>query len=178
MGYYNSIDQDLDHSKQLNLPNRTYSILKKKEMCGGLFAPILLVIGLGVHSLMAGISLGLTDERSNVINLWLAVGSHKWAGAIGIGASYAKKVRYGRKGGVILILIFTFITPIGVGIGLALDGASQLVTSTLTSAAVGMFIYVAVEVSTEEFVKKKDRWKKFGLLMIGVAVIIGATFIE
>ena len=105
------------------------------------------------------------------------MGSHKWASAMGIGAAYAKKVKYGRKGGCILVVIFTFITPIGVAIGLALDGASKIVTSTLTALAVGMFIYVAVEVSTEEFVKKKDRWKKFSLLMLGVAVIIGSTFL-
>ena len=106
------------------------------------------------------------------------MGSHKWASAMGIGASYAKKVKYGRKGGCILVVIFTFITPIGVAIGLALDGASKIVTSTLTALAVGMFIYVAVEVSTEEFVKKKDRWKKFGLLIIGVGLIIASTFLE
>ena len=74
--------------------------------------------------------------------------------------------------------IFTFITPVGVIIGLILDGASKLVTSTLTSLAVGMFVYVAVEVSTEEFMKKKDRWKKFSLLLVGVAVIIASTFLE
>lgn len=147
-------------------------------MCGGLFSPILLVIGLGMHSLMAGLSLGLTSERTDLLNLWLAIGSHKWAAAMGIGATYAKKVKYGRKGGSILIIIFTLITPIGVAIGIALDGASKLITSMLTSIAVGMFVYVAVEVSTDEFVKKKDRYKKFALLIAGVGVIIGSTFLE
>ncbi len=127
---------------------------------------------------MAGLALGLADERAQLINLWMAVASHKWASAMGIGAAYAKKVKYGRKGGCILVTIFTFITPIGVGVGLALDGSSKLVTSTLTALAVGMFVYVAVEVSTEEFVKKKDRWKKFSLLLLGVALIIGSSFIE
>lgn len=53
-------DSGLTSSKNLARRSRTYSVLKKKEMCDGLFSPILLVIGLGMHSLMAGIALGLS----------------------------------------------------------------------------------------------------------------------
>lgn len=42
------------------------------------------------------------------------------------------------------MLIFSLITPLGVVIGLAIDGASKLALSTLAAIAVGMFIYVAV----------------------------------
>ena len=103
---------------------------------------------------------------------------HLTNGQLGIGAAYAKKVKYGKKGGCILVIIFSVISPIGVLVGLALNEASKLATSTLTAAAVGMFIYVAVEVSTDEFMKKKDRWKKFLCLLVGVALIIGTTFLE
>ena len=46
------------------------------------------------------------------------------------------------------------------------------------SIAVGMFIYVAVEVSTEEFMKTRDRWAKFALLLVGVAIITCSVFLE
>ena len=76
------------------------------------------------------------------------------------------------------MLIFSIITPIGVFIGIGLDGTSAVVSFVFLSLAIGMFIYVAVEVSTEEFVKKKDRWKKFLLVVVGIAVVVASTFIE
>lgn len=96
----------------------------------------------------AGLSLGISNEKSNIIHLWVAIGSHKWAEAMGIGAAYVKRMKSSRKKGCILVVIFTLITPVGVGVGLAIDGASKFVTSILTSIAVGLFIYVAVEIST------------------------------
>lgn len=63
---------------------RSFSILKKRELCDGLFGPILLLIGLGMHSIFAGLSLGLASEQGEIIDLFVAVASHKWAAAMGI----------------------------------------------------------------------------------------------
>ena len=116
-----------------------------------------------MHSIFAGLSLGLASEYGEMIDLFIAVVSHKWAAAMGIvrlihlcyfinydnqGASYAKKVKYGNNGGLILVLIFSIITPVGVFIGIGLDDTSVVVSFVFLSIAIGMFIYVAVEVST------------------------------
>lgn len=62
-------------------------------------------------------------------------------------------------------------------VGVFLDSISELLDSLLTSIAVGMFLYVAVEVIREEFGEKKDLWWKFGLLMSGFLFILATCFL-
>ena len=127
---------------------------------------------------MAGIALGVSNSRHNVINLWIAIASHKWAAAMGIGTAYAKRDSEKTTSGAVLVSVFSLITPLGVLVGVLLNGISELLDSVLTSLAVGMFLYVAVEVITEEFSEKKDLWAKFALVIIGFGFILATVFLE
>ncbi len=142
-----------------------------------LLRPVLLVVSLGMHSMIAGVVLGLTSSQSRVYELWLVIASHKWAAAMGVGASYGGRTKKGLWTGVLLVGIFSATTPVGVVLGLCLDGVSHLVSAVLTSLGVGIFIFVGMEQVLEELKPTEGRCRKCIALGAGVLLIGGSCLL-
>jgi len=143
-------------------------------------APYLLLAALGLHSVFAGIAFGVTGEREEMVSLLIAITSHKAVAALALGNSFLEN-KVPRIKAIPLIVFFSCLTPIGIGIGMAVKEANvNEVAAVLEGLATGTFIYVGMsEVVPHEFGHEAkglrefpmDRFIKFGLLVLGVAAI-------
>ena len=79
-----------------------------------------------------------------------------------------------------MILIFAFITPIGIALGMALTSLSNdTVAGIFLSISVGTFIYIACsEVIIDEFSNPVNKYPKFLCFLLVAAVVIALTLVE
>ena len=145
---------------------------------GGL-SSYLLLLALGFHGLFEGISLGIQSEIKGTLFLLLAIALHKWASSLTLGISFVKS-GVTQKQFIIMILIFAFITPVGIAFGMALTSiSSDVVAGIFLSISVGTFIYIACsEVIVDEFSNPENKYFKFLSFLLGAAIVIALTLIE
>lgn len=108
-------------------------------------AAIVLLVALGFHAFVAGMSLGGQKEVKDVVDILGPIVAHKTLAAVALGSSIVKAnapnhVFY------TLITLFSLTTPIGVVVGLVIAHYSdnQVWAAACQSLAAGTFIYVAV----------------------------------
>ena len=141
--------------------------------------PYLLLIALGFHGLFESISLGIQQTIRGTVFLIIAIALHKWAAALTLGISFVKS-GVSQKEFIINILVFSFITPIGVSIGMALTSfSSDFIAGIFLSISVGTFIYIACsEIVIHEFNKKENRYIKFLCFILGAGIVLSLNILE
>ena len=128
--------------------------------------PLVLMPLLSIHSVIAGLSLGLESHASTAIILALGIVLHKGSEAFAlmvssISAGFAAHRRNALLGA------FVAMTPVGILAGMlganALHGdAAALAEGSFNALAAGTFIYIAIlDIIDEEFSKKDARMSKF-----------------
>lgn len=147
----------------------------------GFFSPnfgrALLAAGsVGVHSVFESLSLGLADNWSTAFNTCLAIGAHKWATSASLGVKFEKE-RLRRDQTAALVIAWAGVTPLTAGVGAALGGGvSDTVTGVLLALSAGIFLYIAFEVTLEEFAgHPTDRAVKAAAALGGAAAIMAIT---
>lgn len=128
-----------------------------------------------------GIALGLANEISATINILLGLLIHKSPEAISLGISLSKNFKEPaeKRKAVKLLLIFSLAAPIGIGIGMALRRANDMVEIIFSSFAGGTFIYIAAsEVIVEEFSSSHNKWYKMLTFLLGAIIITLMWLIE
>lgn len=106
--------------------------------------PIIAVILLSVHSFLAGAALGIAESVGSFAIIFFAIAAHKWA------ESLALAVRISKSGisaqfSIVLYLIFSLMTPIGILVGaqvLAHVSANSTLVPTFNALAAGTFLYI------------------------------------
>ncbi|KMQ90809.1 zinc transporter zip3 [Lasius niger] len=89
---------------------------------------LLIVLGLSVHELFEGLAIGLESSADHVWYMFLAVASHKFVIAFCIGVELlATRTRPYLS--VIYTCTFAVVSPIGIGIGMALVGGGSAAAS-------------------------------------------------
>ncbi len=128
--------------------------------------PLVLLLLLSIHSIIAGLSLGFESHASTAIILALGIVLHKGSEAFAlmvstISASFTANRRNALLG------VFVAMTPAGIIAGmlgsrvLQGDGAA-LVEGSFNALAAGTFIYIAIlDIIDEEFSKRDVRMAKF-----------------
>ena len=88
--------------------------------------PWTLLLALSIHSILAGLALGVERSAAGVWIIFVAIVAHKWSAAFALGTSMVThQVRAGRSR--LLLLLFAATTPAGI---LAGSVAGGLLTST------------------------------------------------
>ena len=139
----------------------------------------LLLLALGFHGLFESISLGIQQTIKGTVFLIIAIALHKWAAALTLGISFVKS-GVSQKEYIINILIFSFITPIGISMGMALTSfSSDFIAGIFLSISVGTFIYIACsEIVIHEFNKKENRYIKFLCFILGAGIVLSLNVLE
>lgn len=122
---------------------------------------MVLVLAMSMHSIFEGIALGLTTDMPATVNLVIAIIMHKPPEALTLGSSINRNfvLKNEERMGLLLLIIYSSATPIGVMIGMALKHTSLMVEVVFNGLAAGTFIYIAAsEVIVEEF-SDPDRHK-------------------
>jgi zinc transporter 1/2/3 len=135
--------------------------------------PYVLTVILSVHSIIAGISLGLESHVSTTVVILLAILFHKGSAAFALmvglhsgGMSVAQQKK--------ILSLFVFTTPLGLLIGTLASAVVQgdvatLLEGSFDALAAGTFIYVAVlDIIDEELADSEDKLAKFGLIVFGI----------
>ena len=141
--------------------------------------PIVLMLGLGVHALFEGISVGLGKSMNDVTLMVIAILLHKGAAGMSLGISMVKA--FPDREGYITLLMFLFaiFTPLGIIIGLSIQDDSPLTECVFTCLAAGTFLYIACsEVIIEEFSMPENKVVKLFFFLIGIALIGCLKFLE
>lgn len=142
---------------------------------GPAFAYVLTLV-LSIHSILAGTALGAEDTLIGSVVILLAVVGHKGSAAFALATSLIKaKVGRGRMAGI--IILFSAMTPLGIlagsGINDWLTGReNHLFEACFDALAAGSFFYIAaLDIINEEFSQPPGLAVKFGLFLIGLAVM-------
>jgi len=138
--------------------------------------PYLLMIVLSIHSVIAGFALGVQNSLDYVYAIFFAILSHKWVESFALGVSLVKN-KVPRKTLIKCILLYSFMVPSGIVVGLILSfvvtgQASDIIQAFVGGIASGTFIYIAlVDVLLVEFAVARDKWWKYLLTVFGFTVI-------
>ncbi|RDX66727.1 Zinc transporter 1 [Mucuna pruriens] len=170
--------QDQDHH---HVPlDTTNPVLLKTSSVGD---TILLILALCFHSVFEGIAVGVSDTKAEAWrNLW-TISLHKIFAAIAMGIALLRMLpKRPFVTTVAYSLAFAVSSPIGVGIGIAIDATTEGRTADWMYAismgiACGVFIYVAINhLITKGF--KPQRSARFDTpLFRFVAVLFGVAVI-
>ncbi|XP_072285064.1 zinc transporter ZIP1 [Pyxicephalus adspersus] len=143
---------------------------------------VILVVSLSLHSVLEGLAVGLLRESGKVLETCLALLIHKCI----ISFSLTLKLSQGRLHPRVILgclLLFSFMTPLGIGLGVALTESSdplhQLTRSVLEGIATGTFLYITfLEILPHELNSGDQRIGKVMVILCGFSVITAILFIK
>jgi len=148
-----------------------------------LITSIVLVVALGVHSFIEGLALGIIETATEALLLFIAIIAHKWAETAALSIAFITaglKVKIN----IIIIIVFSLITPVGIAIGMsigaAIEGDSALIIrGCLQVLAAGTFTYVSyIELISEAFEDRRDKWLKLIVLLVGFGSMAAFALLE
>ncbi|KAG8068344.1 hypothetical protein GUJ93_ZPchr0005g14847 [Zizania palustris] len=144
-----------------------------------------LEMGVVVHSLIIGMSLGASDFPSTVRPLVAALTFHQLFEGIGLGGCIVQ-AKFPVKSMVTMALFFSLTTPVGIAVGIAISSVydensptALVVQGLLESAAAGILIYMAlVDILAEDFMKAKVQSRGRLQLAMNVSLLLGAALMS
>ena len=128
--------------------------------------PVVLLVVLSIHSIIAGIALGLEAEVAASVLVMLGILFHKGSAAFALMVSVHASGADQRRLWTVLT-IFVVMTPLGivlgtVGLNLLEGRAAMLIEGSFTALAAGTFIYVAIlDMIDAEMSRIDDRIARF-----------------
>uniref|UniRef100_A0A7S0RZ01 Uncharacterized protein n=1 Tax=Pyramimonas obovata TaxID=1411642 RepID=A0A7S0RZ01_9CHLO len=158
-----------------------------------------LVVGMSFHALVAGLLLGVTKSRTDILLICWAIVAHKAPETISLAT---KLIKDGMCAAHTLtsIVIFSFVTPFGILLGIiSSDASSDAVNMTLSALSAGTFLFMgtveAVVAEMHDGPKRghsdnkhghhhdarellTSRLTKFGFYTLGMGVILLSTFLQ
>ena len=139
--------------------------------------PLVLMTALSVHSLFEGIATGMASDTGDLVSLIVAIVLHKWAAAMSLGISMSRSLGDNKVMIISLLTIFSLATPIGIIIGAATMGQSEITDVIFNSLAAGTFVYIACsEVIIEEFSLPNAKFVKMLVFLFGIVLITVITY--
>merc|ERR1719229_49242 len=130
------------------------SLLNQKNY----FSSIVLMIGLGIHSILSGVALGSSTGNSEAISLGVAILSHKYLASFAVGVPLNKSV-ISLPVAIGIAFCFSLLTPSGILIGYLLQSSmssNPWISDCFICVAAGTFLYVSIcEILIPEFSEDK-----------------------
>ena len=128
--------------------------------------PVILLAVLSIHSIIAGIALGLEAEVAASLLVMLAILFHKGSAAFALMVSVLASGA-DRKRLWTVLTIFVLMTPLGIALGTVASGffegrAALLIEGSFNALAAGTFIYIAIlDIINAEMSRIDDRIAHF-----------------
>ncbi|KAF8703771.1 hypothetical protein HU200_031862 [Digitaria exilis] len=121
-----------------------------------------LELGIIVHSVIIGMSLGASESSSTIKPLVAALTFHQFFEGIGLGGCIVQ-AKFRLKSVVTMALFFSLTTPVGVGIGIGISSTynensprALIIEGVLNAAAAGILNYMAlVDLLAEDFMNPR-----------------------
>jgi zinc transporter ZupT len=153
------------------------ALYHQKEKTNSAFA-VLAWLMLSIHSLILGTALGLNENRSMIMMLFLAIITHKWAESFAI-AMQISKTSLALSIRRLLFLSFAFMTPVGIFLGWYFEHEAAhylIMDPTLMAASAGTFLYLGTLHGLERcvLVERCCNLADFSFVIIGF-LLMGAV---
>lgn len=140
-----------------------------------------LELGIVVHSVIIGISLGASDSSSTVKTLLIALSFHQFFEGMGLGGCISQ-AKFKGQAIVVMALFFALTTPVGIAIGIGISSVYKensptalIVEGVLNSASAGILIYMAlVDLLAADFTSAKVQGSVKLMLQVFVFLLLGA----
>ncbi|CAN6203465.1 unnamed protein product, partial [Urochloa humidicola] len=140
-----------------------------------------LELGIVVHSVIIGISLGASEDPGTIKPLVVALSFHQMFEGMGLGGCIVQ-AKFKVRSIVTMVLFFCLTTPVGILVGLGISSVynensptALIVEGILNSVAAGILIYMAlVDLLAEDFMNPKVQSRGKLQLGINVSMLIGA----
>ncbi|KAJ1086655.1 hypothetical protein NDU88_006771 [Pleurodeles waltl] len=136
---------------------------------------ISLVFALSAHSIFEGLALGLQEDGTKLLSLFMGVAVHEALVAMALGISMAK-ASLTMKEALKFAVLVSLMIPLGIGIGIGIDSAQNVASSVasvlLQGIAAGTFLFITFfEILVRELDDKRDRLLKVFFLVLGYAIL-------
>ncbi|XP_074307232.1 zinc transporter 1-like [Silene latifolia] len=141
-----------------------------------------LELGILVHSIIIGISLG-TSQRVDIIKpLMVALSFHQFFEGIGLGGCISQ-AEFKSRAMATMALFFSLTTPVGIAIGIAISGVydensprALIIQGMFESAAAGILIYMAlVDLLAADFMHPRMQNNSRIRLGSHISLLLGAA---
>lgn len=131
------------------------------------------MLGLSVHSIIAGIGLAIGSEYEGLEKmLFYSIIAHKTTAAFAL-TSLFLLAKLNWKKCLYLLALFSLMTPIGILVfSPMVKSADVVIMDSLLGLTAGTFLYVSVgELLPEVFHTYKNKWLKLILLILGIVIV-------
>ncbi|CAL9044690.1 unnamed protein product [Musa banksii] len=140
-----------------------------------------LELGIVVHSVIIGISLGASESPSTIRPLVAALSFHQFFEGMGLGGCIVQ-ARFDFKAMVTMGLFFSLTTPVGIAIGTGISSVynensptALIVQGLLDSVAAGILIYMAlVDLLAADFMHPRVQGKPKLQFALNVSLLAGS----
>ncbi|KAJ1696370.1 hypothetical protein LUZ63_004882 [Rhynchospora breviuscula] len=140
-----------------------------------------LELGIIVHSVIIGMSLGASESPSTIRPLVVALTFHQFFEGLGLGSCIAQ-AKFRLKSVVTMSIFFSLTTPVGIAIGIGIASSynenSQTalkVEGLLNSASAGILVYMSlVDLLAEDFMNPRVQNNRKLQLLINIFLLLGA----
>ncbi|XP_010931295.1 zinc transporter 8 [Elaeis guineensis] len=139
-----------------------------------------LELGIVVHSVIIGISLGASETPATIRPLIVALSFHQFFEGVGLGGCIAQ-AKFKVRPMATMILFFSLTTPVGIAIGFGISSVynedsptALIVEGILNSVAAGILIYMSlVDLLAEDFMNPRVQSNGTLQFEINVSLLIG-----
>ncbi|GKE11505.1 zinc transporter 1-like protein, partial [Tanacetum coccineum] len=140
-----------------------------------------LELGIIVHSVIIGLSLGASQSISTIKSLLIALSFHQFFEGMGLGGCIAQ-AKYKNMSTAIMAIFFSLTTPIGIAVGIGISSiyredsnTSVIVEGVLNSGAAGILVYMAlVDLLAADFMNPRMQNNLRLQLGANVSLLLGA----
>ncbi|KAF3340957.1 zinc transporter 8-like protein [Carex littledalei] len=140
-----------------------------------------LELGIIVHSVIIGMSVGASDTPSTIRPLIAALTFHQFFEGLGLGSCIAQG-KFRLKSVVIMSIFFSLTTPVGIVIGIGIASnynenshTALIVEGLLDSVSAGILIYMSlVDLLAEDFMNPRVQNRGMLQLLINIFLLLGA----
>ncbi|XP_053560062.1 zinc transporter ZIP1 [Bombina bombina] len=143
---------------------------------------MILVLSLSLHAVLEGLKVGQQQESSKVLEMCFALLLHKcilsFSMTLKLGQGHLKP-----RAVLCCLLFFSFMLPLGIGLGLVqtaiVDPVYQLAHSVISGMVTGTFVYITfMEILPHDLGSSKQRIPKVIVQLCGFSVITGILFMK
>ncbi|CAN6229125.1 unnamed protein product [Urochloa humidicola] len=144
-----------------------------------------LELGIIVHSVIIGMSLGASESSSTIRPLLAALTFHQFFEGIGLGGCIVQ-ARFRLRSVVTMALFFSLTTPVGVAIGIGISSAynensprALIIEGVLTAAAAGILNYMAlVDLLAEDFMNSRVQNNGKLQVILIISLLLGTALMS